>query len=143
MINVIAKIFAVPVKIISILLSVLMVLTPFTRVLGILFYIAISPLVAFGLFGGETPDWETVLTALLFPTILTFAEIPIQLLIMLTESLYQWLMFSDHRSAKVQIEEYICHQRYREAVEKGKREDCSEEFEKLKERLADIYKKGG
>ncbi len=143
MINIVAKIFAVPVKIINILLSVLRVFVPFTRIAGILLYIILIPLVGFGLFGSETPKWEMVLTALLFPTILTFAEIPLELLIMLTESLYKWLMYRDHRSARVQLEEYICHKRYRDAVEQGKGKDCSEELKKLSEQLMEIHKKGG
>ncbi|MCM1524037.1 MAG: ABC transporter permease [Ruminococcus sp.] len=142
MINVIAKIFAIPVKIINILLSVLLVFTPLARIGGILMYIVLIPLVGFGLFGGESPKWEMVLTALLVPTALTFAEISIQLFIMLTESLYKWLMYTDHRSAKVQIEEYIAHQRYRELKEKSKDSDGSETQE-LAQKLRDIYEKGG
>ncbi len=49
--------------------------------------------------------------------------------------------YSDHRSARVQLEEYICHKRYRDAVEQSKEEDCSEELQKLSEQLMEIHKK--
>lgn len=141
MINIIAKIFAVPVKIINILLSVLLVFTPFARVAGIIFYILLIPLVGFGLFGGETPDWETVLTALLFPTILTFAEVPIQLLIQLCEHFANWLINTDHRSARVQNEEYIASMK----LEKKRAEDdsCEKEIQEIAAKLKEIYERGG
>ncbi len=137
MINIIAKIIAVPVKIISILLSFLMIFKSFTRIMGILLYIPIIPLAVWGLCC-DPPKWEMSLTALMFPTILTFAEVPVQLLIMLTEKLYKWLVFKDHRSARIQNEEYI-----RRMREQGEVEDCSEELQKLSEQLIDIYKNGG
>lgn len=141
MVNIIGKIFAVPVKIINILLSVLLVFTPLARVAGIIFYVLLIPLVAFGLFGGEAPDWETVLTALLFPTILTFAEIPIQILIKLGEHFANWLANTDHRSARVQNEEYIARMKLEEMRKHN--DDSEEELRKLKEKLKERYERGG
>ncbi len=142
MINAIAKIFAVPVKIINLLLSVLLVIAPFTRVAGVIFYVLVLPVVFGSLFSGDSPDWETALTALLFPTLLTFAEVPVHLLIMLTESLYKWLMYKDHRSTRTQIEEHICHQRYREAKARGQDDDGTK-LQELAQQLLDIHEKGG
>lgn len=139
MINTIAKIFAILLKIINIPLSFLLIFKTLAEIAGIIFYILIIPLAGFCLIG-ETPDWETALTALMFPTIVTFSGSVLKGITILINKFSDWLINTDHRSAKVQNEEYIARMRLEELRSQPQDDKKLRELEK---KLIERYERGG
>lgn len=139
MINTIAKIFAILLKIINIPLSFLLIFKTLAEVAGIIFYILIIPLAGFCLLD-ETPDWETALTALMFPTVITFSGSVLKGITILINKFSDWLINTDHRSAQVQNEEYIRRMKLEEMRKNGGSYD--EEIQELAKKLLELHKQG-
>lgn len=139
MINTIAKIFAILLKIINLPLTFLLIFKTLAEIAGIIFYILIIPLVGFCLLD-ETPDWETALTALMFPTVITFSGSILKGITILINKFSDWLINTDHRSARVQNEEYIRKMKLEEMRKNSSGSD--EEIQKLAEKLLELHKHG-
>lgn len=139
MINTIAKIFAILLKIINLPLTFLLIFKTLAEIAGIIFYILIIPLVGFCLLD-ETPDWETALTALMFPTVITFSGSVLKGITILINKFSDWLINTDHRSARVQNEEYIRKMKLEEMRKNSSGSD--EEIQKLAEKLLELHKHG-
>lgn len=139
MINTIAKIFAILLKIINLPLTFLLIFKTLAEIAGIIFYILIIPLVGFCLLD-ETPDWETALTALMFPTVITFSGSVLKGITILINKFSDWLINTDHRSARVQNEEYIRKMKLEEMRKNSSGND--EEIQKLAEKLLELHKHG-